>query len=201
MSAVSSARRKSWSLEAPRLRGFREDKWENTFAKCWTVIKAELWSCEVVAEGLSSEKVKHWFLYVEAPVGWTCSPDVVEVWETLRRGGGGVVFAARTKLRRQRVKGTSPLVYSDSYPSLSFVCQCRDLVTAVPLTSLMWWPFWTLRVGNHFGHILSYMVAFINVYECVCIQCQWDPENNLWFWTKEAMSSSWNYESFICFIE
>ncbi len=38
------------------------------------------------------------------------------------------------KLRRQRVKGTSPLVYSDSYHSLSFVCQCCDPVTAVPLT-------------------------------------------------------------------
>lgn len=51
------------------------------------------------------------------------------------------------KLRRQRVKGTSPLVYSDSYHSLSFVCQCRGPVTAVPLTSFIWWPLWTLELG------------------------------------------------------
>lgn len=59
------------------------------------------------------------YMYLEAPPDWTCSPDVAEVWESSEGG-----LQPTLKLRRQRVKGTPPLVYSDSYHSLSFVCQC-----------------------------------------------------------------------------
>lgn len=74
----------------------------------------------------------------------------------LRCGSPVGVLQPGLKLRRQRVKGTSPLVYSDSYHSLSFVCHCWDLVTAVPLTLFIWWLFWTLRVRNYIEHTLCH---------------------------------------------
>lgn len=91
----------------------------------------------------------------EAPPDWTCSPDVAEVWETPG------IHSSELKLRRQRVKGTSPLVY---LRQLSFIficlsvlgscyCSATDLIHVVAILTI--WSVTLLRI-----HIVIYILCF-----------------------------------------
>lgn len=121
------ALRKSWSKAASRLQGLVKTNERNAFAKTIDFDKATVWSCwkcwrfrEHISEGLVS-------------VCGGSTRHALQMWRRCGSPQGGL--QPGLKLRRQWVKGTSPLVYSDSYHSLSFVRQYWDPVTAVPLTS------------------------------------------------------------------
>lgn len=123
-------------------------------AERWDVITAYFpWCLICLQETLSLVLSKQNAVILWGWIGWLDFSELDVAVQRHRPAGpalqmwspwGGLQLGL--KLRRQRVKGSSPLVYSDSYHSLWSVCQWWGLVTAVPLTS-----FWTLGVGNFPG--------------------------------------------------